>query len=223
MRLFFTLCIAVLFIPKVHAQKSEIGNWFIYFGNQGFKQRWNWHNEVQYRNFNIAGDLEQLLLRTGVGYNLTNNNNNILLGYAFIHAKPYVDGTNEKATINEHRVYQQFITRQHFGRVFLQHRYRFEQRIFSNDFRTRFRYFLALNILLNQKNIAKNAVYLSAYNEIFINGSKNLYDRNRIYGALGFGISDDIRLEAGIMSQILQNAGRSQFQIVLFNNLPFRR
>ncbi len=30
------------------------------------------------------------------------------------------------------------------------------------------------------------AVYLSAYNEIFINTENNIFDRNRLYGGLGY-------------------------------------
>ena len=67
-----------------YAQKTDIGNWFIYFGNQQIDKKWSWWNEVQYRNYNFAGDLQQLLLRTGISYNLTENNNNVLLGYGFI-------------------------------------------------------------------------------------------------------------------------------------------
>ena len=77
--LFFT----VLFMFQSNtsfAQKSDVGNWFIYFGNQKINKKWNWHNEVQYRNYNFAGDLQQLLLRTGIGYNLTENNSNVLMG-----------------------------------------------------------------------------------------------------------------------------------------------
>ncbi|HMW26966.1 MAG TPA: DUF2490 domain-containing protein, partial [Ferruginibacter sp.] len=48
------------------AQRSDAGNWFIYFGNQAINKKWNWWNEVQYRNYNFAGDLQQLLLRTGI-------------------------------------------------------------------------------------------------------------------------------------------------------------
>jgi len=50
-------------------QSSDFGNWYIYLGNKKINSRWNWHNEVQYRNYNLGGDLEQLLLRTGIGYN----------------------------------------------------------------------------------------------------------------------------------------------------------
>jgi len=109
-----------------NAQDSKLGNWWIYYGNKQINSKWNWHSEVQYRNYNIVGDLEQLLLRTVVGYNLTENNNNILLGYGYILSQNYIIGTNEKSAVHENRVYQQFITKQFFSRVSLQHRYRFE-------------------------------------------------------------------------------------------------
>ncbi|MEZ5059868.1 MAG: DUF2490 domain-containing protein, partial [Saprospiraceae bacterium] len=104
------------------AQDSNLGNWLIYFGNKQFHDKWNLHHEVQYRNYNAIGDLEQLLLRTGLGYNLSENNNNILLGYGYILSENY-DGS-EKFSVEEHRIYQQFITKQAFGRVSFQHRYR---------------------------------------------------------------------------------------------------
>ena len=84
---FITTIFLLLFTIALHAQKSNTGNWFIYFGNQKINNKWNWHNEVQYRNFNFMGDLSQLLVRTGIGYNLTENNNNILLGYGFINSQ----------------------------------------------------------------------------------------------------------------------------------------
>lgn len=162
--------IFILLLPMVaFSQTNNLGNWFIYFGNKKIDNRWNWHHEVQYRNFNFIGDTEQVLIRTGLGYNLTENNNNILLGAAFIYSEPYLANSDTKTSFNEHRIYQQFITRQTFGAVSLQHRYRFEQRFFEQDFRLRLRYFIGLNVALNRKQMMDKAVYLSAYNEIFIN------------------------------------------------------
>lgn len=145
------ILLALLILPSsLLAQKSELGNWLIYFGDKKINRNWNLHHEVQYRNFNMLGDTEQLLLRTGIGYNLTENNNNLLLGYAFIYSEPYIIGTENKIKINEHRIYQQYITRQTFGRFLLQHRYRFEQRFFEDDFNVRFRYFISINININK-------------------------------------------------------------------------
>jgi hypothetical protein len=206
---------------NISAQKSNVGNWFGYLGNQKINNQWNWHNEVQYRNFNFLGDLNQLLLRTGIGYNLTENNNNILLGYGFINSQKYISDSNEKVGTNEHRIYQQFITKQSFDKVFLQHRYRIEERFLPNDFQVRFRYFLGINIPINKPKIEKNAFYLSAYNEIFINAQQNIFDRNRLYGAIGYVFNKNIKMEGGYMAQTVATSNSNQFQIVVFNNIPF--
>lgn len=220
---FITTIFLLLCTIALHAQKSNTGNWFIYLGNQKINNKWNWHNEVQYRNFNFMGDLSQLLVRTGIGYNLTENNNNILLGYGFINSQKYLSNSNEKVGTNEHRVFQQFITRQSFNKVFLQHRYRIEERFFPNDFQMRFRYFLGINIPINKPRLEKNAYYFSAYNEIFINAQQNIFDRNRLYGAIGYVFNKNIKMEAGYMVQTLESTNRNQFQIVIFNNIPFNK
>ena len=213
----------MLFISsRMLGQDSEVGNWFLYFGNQKINDKWNWHNEVQYRNYNFAGDLQQLLLRTGFGYNLSENNNNILLGYAFIRSENYITDSSEKIGSNENRIYQQFISRQNFGRVFIQHRYRIEERFLPDNFKLRFRYFLSLNIPLNKKSMVDKAIYLSAYDEIFLNAESPVFDRNRIYGGLGYVINKNFRVEVGFMAQTTENANRNQFQFILFNNIPFK-
>lgn len=217
----FCFLLVLFLTANVNAQKTDTGNWFLYFGNQKINNRWNWHNEVQYRNFNFAGDLEQLLLRTGIGYNLSENNNNLLLGYAYIHSEPYVAGTDDKLETDEHRIFQQFISKQQFGRINIQHRYRVEERFLKDDFKLRLRYFLSLNVPVNKKTMDKNAIYASAYNEIFLNTEQNQFDRNRLYGGIGYCFNQNFKVEAGIMSQMLANNSRAQFQIMIFNSLPF--
>lgn len=211
----------LLLSKTINAQKSDVGNWFIYFGNQKINNKWNWHNEIQYRNFNFIGDVNQLLFRTGLGYNLTENNNNLLLGYSFINTQKYLPSSTIKIGTNEHRIFQQFITRKKLNRVYLQHRVRIEERFLPTDFQMRFRYLLSLNIPLNKSSMEKNSFYLSAYNEIFLNGQQSLFDRNRLYGAIGYIINNNLKTEAGFMAQTLQTSNRNQFQIAVFNNIPF--
>ncbi len=217
---FLSFFIFIAIISNTQAQKSDIGNWFIYFGNQAINKKFNWHNEVQYRNYDAIGDLQQLLLRTGIGYNLTENNNNILLGYGYIHSQNYLPNKKDKVSNNEHRIYQQFLTRQNFGKVFLQHRYRIEERFLKDDFQMRFRYFVSANIPLGKKIMAANTFYASAYNEIFINAQNTYFDRNRVYGGVGYVFNKSFRAELGFMAQTLQLVNRNQFQIMFFNNLP---
>lgn len=209
----------MLFAPLLLlGQESDIGNWLIYIGDKKINERFNWHHEVQYRSFNFIGDTEQLLLRTGLGYNLSENNNNILLGYGFIYSEPYVKNTDVKTNNTENRIYQQFITKQAFGRLSLLHRYRFEQRFLDNDFKLRLRYFLALNLALNHTELSDKTFYLSAYNEIFVNTEQNYFDRNRLYGGMGYKFSKNIKIEIGVMNQTTATDSRNQLNILTFVN-----
>ena len=199
------------------AQDSNLGNWMIYFGNKKINPKWNWHHEVQYRNYNAIGDLEQLLLRTGIGLNLSDANNNLLLGYGYILSENYLGDSDQKVSVHEHRIFQQFITRQTFGRFNLQHRYRFEQRFIESLFRLRFRYFLSLNIPLNHREIVDNTWYASTYNEIFLNTRKDqVFDRNRLYLGMGYKLNKTFRFELGYMNQFLPNGNRDQINMIMF-------
>jgi hypothetical protein len=208
-------------ISSLNAQNTDLGAWYMYFGNNKISKKFNLHNEIQYRNFDAGGDLEQLLIRTGIGYDLTENNNNILLGYGFILSQPYLNG--EKAENIEHRIFQQYITKQKFGRFNIQHRYRLEERILEDDFRMRFRYFLGFNIPINNKELVPKTFYASAYNEIFLHLDSPVFDRNRVYVALGYVINKNMRIEAGYMNQIQENKNRGQIQVGFYNNIPFTK
>ncbi|WP_455168495.1 DUF2490 domain-containing protein [Aegicerativicinus sediminis] len=199
-----------------YGQESNFGNWLIYIGNKKLNNKWNIHNEVQYRNYDAIGDLEQLLIRTGLGYNLTDSNNNILLGYGYILSENYIGETDEKVSINEHRIFQQYTTNQHLWKVKLTHRYRFEQRFVEDDFRMRFRYFLSLQVPFNNKEGVTKYFYGSAYNEIFLNTESSVFDRNRVYAGLGYRVNSSLRFELGYMSQLFENSSRDQLNIMTF-------
>jgi hypothetical protein len=212
MKKFLYILVFSLICLGVQSQEKGPGNWLIYIGSKQLNSKWNLHHEVQYRNYNAIGDLEQLLLRTGLGYNISEKSN-LLLGYGYINSENYARNDQEKFTVEEHRIFQQFITKQNIGKVGLQHRYRFEQRFVESDFKTRFRYFLSMNIPLKNPKY-----YLSAYNEIFLNGSSNIFDRNRVYGGFGYKLSKGIKFELGYMSQVFENSNRDQLNIITFIN-----
>ena len=197
----------VLMLPYISiAQSSDFGNWLIYIGNKKVNSKWNIHNEVQYRNYDAIGDLEQLLLRTGLGYNLSENNHNLLLGYGYILSQNYIADTQNKMDVNEHRIFQQFTSKQNVGSVSLSHRYRFEQRFVESDFKMRLRYFLAFKVPILKTETSPTKLYLSAYNEVFLNTESDVFDRNRVYGGLGYQLNKNVRIEAGYMSQLFENS-----------------
>ncbi len=71
--------------------------------------------------------------------------------------------------------------------------------------------------------MTKDAVYLSLYNEVFLHDREPVFDRDRIYGALGYVLIPYLRIEAGYMVQLLASGHRGQLQLALFNNYPFKK
>jgi len=212
------LILTIVLPYSVQCQDSDLGNWLIYIGNKKINEKWNIHNEVQYRNYNFVGDLEQLLLRTGLGYTFNEGNNNVLLGYGYILSENYTGNGSEKVAVNENRIFQQFTAKDKIGRVKLLHRYRFEQRFVENDFKLRFRYFLAINVPIFSHGKDLKSFYLSIYNEIFLNATSPVFDRDRLYGGLGYNLSKSTRLELGYMNQFFENSSRDQLNMVAFVN-----
>ena len=120
--------------------------------------------------------------------------------------------TEKKVNVNEHRIFQQFTSKQNIGSVMLNHRYRFEQRFVEDNFKMRFRYFLGFNIAFAETS----NYYISAYNEIFLNTESAVFDRNRLFGGLGYKLNKNIKFEAGYMNQFFENSGRDQLNIIAF-------
>ncbi|MEE4162094.1 MAG: DUF2490 domain-containing protein [Woeseiaceae bacterium] len=220
------LILAWLAAPsQAHAQidEDQLGAWYMYFFDARFDDsQWGVQGDLQYRNWDMLGDLEQLLLRGGLTWRPRSNDALLTLGYANITTGEFGDGDG---TVNEDRIYQEAALPQKIGnRIFLRHRFRYEQRwVESQDFRTRFRYAIFMNVPFNRDDLGKGAWYLSLYNEIFINGERDigdgrtveLFDRNRFYAAIGYSLSDRLRLQTGFMHQKTDNWDKPQFQLSL--------
>ncbi len=203
--------------------EGQTGAWYMYFWNTTIgESNWGFQGDKQFRNWNLLGDLEQLLLRSGLTYQPDNANAKFTIGYAFISTGEFGDGKN---TVEENRIYQEALLPHQIGeRFFLTHRFRFEQRFIENqDFRTRFRYNLFINVPLNKKSLDPGAIYIALYNELFINGQRSigedrvveLFDRNRTYIAMGYSITKGLRGQLGWMLQTTDNWRKGQLQLSL--------
>ncbi|MBK8568139.1 MAG: DUF2490 domain-containing protein [Saprospiraceae bacterium] len=106
----------------LHAQDSDLGNWFAYFGSYRVADRWSIWLEGQHRNFNAVGDLEQAFIRTAALYDLPKANSQLGASCGFFPHGHLQSRYRRQSYANEHRFYQQFLTRQRFGRVYLSHR-----------------------------------------------------------------------------------------------------
>lgn len=214
------------FCATAQVDEDQTGAWYMYFWNTGSSNsNWGLQGDVQYRNWNLGGDLEQLLLRGGVTYTPTGEHIKFTLGYGHITSGAFGESS---ATTTESRIYQEALLPQKIGtRFYLTHRFRYEQRwVESQDFRTRYRYNLFLNIPLNQTDLSENALYLALYNELFINGEREIgngnrvefFDRNRFYSALGYSLRDNLRIQLGYMEQTLNTFSKGQIQVSLHHS-----
>lgn len=228
-RLIFALCLSCFSLPLVAQSvidEDDTGAWYMYFFSTRFNDsQWGMQGDIQYRNWDLGGDLEQLLLRGGVTWTTPNNFATFTLGYGNITTGAF---GSSNSTSNESRVYQEALLKHGLGeRLRFRHRFRLEQRwVEDQDFRTRFRYAIFADLPLNNKTIIPGTWYLAAYNEIFVNlesdigngRSVDTFDRNRLYGALGYSLNKTMKLQGGYMHQSTNSVDKGQIQLSLHHS-----
>jgi hypothetical protein len=228
-KLLFSALITILAFnafAQVSPNESRLGAWYMYFVQKKFgDSRFGLQGDYQFRFWNAGSDLEQILLRTGATYRPRKGNILFTMGYANITTGTYGESN---ATVNEHRIYQEALIPHKVGtRFLLTHRFRYEQRwVEDQDFRTRYRYNIFLNVPFNNTGLQKGTVYLALYNEIFINGQLSIgedrtvqyFDRNRTYLGLGFNLLDNLRMQGGWMRQTTANWQKGQLQLSLHHS-----
>jgi hypothetical protein len=245
----FAITILLVQVSAVTAQPvfrntaEHVNSWFMYFGNHKLSERWGVHLEAQLRRHDFIINPQQLLLRTGVDY-YSKANVRWTAGYAFVQTYPYGEFPVTNA-FPEHRIWQQMLVSQSIGKVRLSHRYRLEQRLIGNAatgkfsdgrYENRFRYMAKATANLTK---SEKPIFLALYDEIFVNFGEevayNLFDQNRLYGAIGFTLSQNTKLEVGYLNQRVQlrTLDASQpsprnriennhtLQVGLFSTIPF--
>jgi long-subunit fatty acid transport protein len=197
----------------------------MYFGTNRLSDDWSIHSEVQYRNHTVSPtNIEQLLLRTGANYHLKDNAI-VTFGYGYIASHEFESEQKEPES-TENRLFQQLILINKVGRIKFEHRYRVEQRWVKvneeTDYRNRLRYRLMAFIPLNKPTITKGTFFLGIYDEIFMNTERTFFDRNRLYGAVGYQISDMVQVQVGYLYQTLNTFSKSYLQFGVVVNPDFR-
>jgi hypothetical protein len=217
------LILGLFLLPmSVIGQNDKNGNWLMYFGSNRIHDKLSIHTELQYRNHTIAPvNAEQLLLRTGINYHFSKNSF-ASAGYAFIGNHDYLS-EQLNPEVEEHRVWQQFIVNDYVGRLKFEHRYRIEQRWVNKNYLNRFRYRLMIFVPLNKPQIEKGTIFLGVYDEVFINAKETFFDRNRLYGALGYQINKSASVQLGLMYQQTSNLGKGYLQFGITYNPDFRK
>lgn len=217
---------AVFYAAPVYAQpETDMGNWIMYFGSTRLHDKWGLHHEVQYRSYEFPKfNTEQWLLRGGINHHI-DNTSMATAGYAFI-TNHHISTGNKGVTSREHRIWEQFYTRHNVGRVRMEHRYRLEQRWIQaneNRYLNRARYFYRLTVPVTNSTLEPNTYFVSLYDEIFLHLNDNPFDRNRLYGALGYQFTKDASVQVGYLLQTIGATTRPYFQYGIFLNIDTRQ
>jgi Protein of unknown function (DUF2490) len=236
-----------------YAQEKNIDtqavSWWCYFGTHRLTDKWSIWTELQLRRADFTRDWQQVLPRIGLNYHL---NNNVILtaGYGYIWTYPYGEQPIPlEEPRYEHRPWQQVTLLNESGKVSFQHRFRLEQRFLQNwsdldqttnlrrieegfELQNRMRYRFLLTVPLTFDVSGMQKIFVTGYNEIFVNFGDNigfnLFDQNRLGATLGYQITKAFSIQTGYMNQVIQKAnGRdveNNHALTLFvsYNLDFR-
>lgn len=121
--------------------------WLMAFGNHRISDAIGVHTEYQFRRTGLGQDWQQSLMRIGLDWH-RDENHFATAGYGWIKSFPYGEQPIEEA-FDEHRIWQQLITKSSTGNFKWLHRYRLEQRYMDRaagaSWQHRTRYFVQLS------------------------------------------------------------------------------
>lgn len=218
----------LIFLGSNGQSQTKIGAtglWSQYIYKKPLNQRWAIAGDFQYRTYEIGADFQQFIARAAVSYRPTYTAIDVHLGYGFFTGQPF--GAAEDNT-TEHRLHQDLWFESKLNSRFeLKHRIRIEERfIKGQNFRTRYRYTLFLNVPLHRSTIAEHTLYAALWNELFINGETDTgtgtvayFDRNWAFAGLGYQWNASFKFQAGYMRELTPSTSKGQLVISVFHQL----
>lgn len=182
--------------------------------------RWGGFLEVQARTNGVLHDYFYNELKAGGSFDIDPNFTLVVAGGRYA-TSDYQDLGAGPLNVGK-RLWEQLVLTQYSHRLKIEHRYRVEQRWLSfrdgnSEFRQRFRYRFNGFLPLNHKTIVPGTFFLSAYDEIFLNPKGPVFERNRVYGGVGYQFDQHLILQAGYVNQANYNYAAAQGQFVLQN------
>jgi len=199
--------------------ENELGNWLMYFGTHKISEKYSLHYETQLRNYEVISNFNQLLPRVGLNYHI-DESSIVTAGYAFIPTQNEFDKGWGKEMVTENRIWEQFILRNSINRVKIRHRYRLEQRwVKAGDittYKNRARYMLSVKLPISKNE--ESPLFISLYDEIFLNISDNPFDQNRLFAALGYQVNKQMNIQLGYLRHRSGSLDLNRLQLALFLN-----
>jgi hypothetical protein len=221
-RFFGCFSLAALATGRTHAQEfRDLGTWNILNARFQLNDRWQISTEAQLRSLSFYQNFHYYEFKGGVGYRVTDQLA-VLVGAGSY--QTYREGGSfvTPKVNDEFRMWWQASLNNFWGRLRLEHRYRWENRWTLRGYRNRFRYRLQAMLPLNRPKVQPGALYAVGWTELFLTDRATYFERSRNFLGLGYETSPRLALQLGWVRQfdyfVTDEIGRNFVQVsVLFN------
>lgn len=214
-----TLCFITICTAQENGE-DKWGSWYMYFGTNKISDKLSIHTEAQFRYYETTSNFNQMLLRTGLNYHIEPNAI-ATIGYGYITTDSSFEELLNEEKSKENRLFEQFILKNKVGEFLFEHRYRLEQRFIEyldeKDTQHRARYRLQVTLPLT------DIFFLNFYDEIFINLQNEAFGQNRLYGALGINVTENLSIQAGYLKNHFTDANFDRLQFGISYNPDLRK
>jgi len=225
-------------VPDYKSIRPTTEVWVGAYTKYRIREKLFYYGEYHLRRREGLSEMGQIYLRFGLSY-LVSKYFEFTAGVV----NPYYWAPNPEApnvdkVVPQYRGWQQLLFVMPFERVKLYHQIRTEQR-FKRDFERgsdfkltyRFRYKITLYYPLTKPHLDPNTLFLSFYEEIFIQAGKPIvYDHledNRVFLGLGYIIDENWQLQGGYQWTFRHDnspfayQSRNIFRISAYHNIDF--
>jgi long-subunit fatty acid transport protein len=185
------------------------GSWTEIIGQHQLSEKWCLGTTAISQHHRFFNDFQFVLLRTGIAYRFSGTAL-AAIGYDYFYSEAY----SEDRFKLQHRAWQEFNLSSKYWEFRTSHRYRFES-IWSRqepqyDLSHRFRYRFKVEHQLYK------SIYVSAFDEIFLNTGQPYFNQNRLAIGFGYHISEDLRMELGYLKIHFDEAHYDRIRLALF-------
>lgn len=196
------LTLALSTTISVSAQTKGLGSWNVINANVSLSKNWRIFSEAQLRSQSFYSDHFYYEVKGGIIYKLNKKFQALVGTGKYITYDTEQEGNFPKPiTSNETRLWQQFTLNQNLGRIQFEHRYRIEQRFYTDEYSNRFRYRLGVTVPINKKEVETGTFYFTSFDEVFLTDKAPYFSRNRFLAGVGYQFNDIFTLQPAYVYQ----------------------
>ena len=218
----FVFAISLLFFYKANSQETgenELGAWYMYSGTHQISENWSLKSVLQLRTYETTKNFNFLFFQGGGNYTL-NKNISAGLNYGFLLWDRNFEDNDNPNTI-EHRINEQIYLKNKSGKFSLTNRLSLDHRFIDNktSYETQHR----IRYRFHVKHPINKTLFISVFDEIMYNLDGFKFQQNRLYGAMGFKLSNNVNLELGYLKWSFKSRAFDRLQIGISIKTDWRK